>query len=46
MMEKEIDNSSAVYGRGDAGEKMVDVLAAWCNGHITSIQGYLGNEKK
>ena len=46
MMEKEIDSSSAVYGRGDAAEKMVEILATWCNGHITRTQGSLGNEKK
>jgi UDP-GlcNAc3NAcA epimerase len=46
MMEKEIDSSPAVYGRGDAAEKMVEILTTWCNGHITRIQGSLGNEKK
>jgi len=30
MMEKEIDNSSAIYGQGDAAEKMVEILAMWC----------------
>lgn len=30
MIEKKIDNSSsAVYGRGDAAEKMVEILAEW-----------------
>jgi UDP-GlcNAc3NAcA epimerase len=27
MMEKEIDSSSAIYGQGDAAEKMVEVIA-------------------
>ena len=29
MMEKKIDSSSAVYGRGDAAEKMVEILDRW-----------------
>ncbi len=46
MMEKEIDSSSAVYGRCDAAEKVVEILDGWCNGHIFSIQGHLENEKR
>jgi len=46
MIEKEIDSSSAIYGRGDAAEKMVEILAMWCGEHIARIQGHLGNEKK
>ena len=29
MIEKEIDGSLAVYGRGDAGEKVVEILISW-----------------
>jgi UDP-GlcNAc3NAcA epimerase len=29
MIEKEIDSSSAVYGRGNAAEKVVEILAEW-----------------
>lgn len=32
MMEKEIDSSSAVYGQGNASEKVVEMLASCCNG--------------
>ena len=46
MIEKEMASSSAIYGRGDAAEKMVEILAMWCGEHITRIQGHLGNEKK
>jgi UDP-GlcNAc3NAcA epimerase len=29
MIEKEIDSNLAVYGRGDAGEKVVEILTSW-----------------
>ena len=29
MIEKEIDGNSAVYGRGDAGKKVVEILTSW-----------------
>jgi hypothetical protein len=29
MIEKEIDCSSAAYGRGDAGKKVVEILSSW-----------------
>ena len=35
MIEKEIDGNAAVYGRGDAGEKVVEILTSWHGGYLT-----------
>jgi len=29
MIEKEIDGNLAVYGRGDAAEKVIEMLTSW-----------------
>ena len=34
MIEKEIDGSLAVDGRGDAGEKVVEILTSWQGGYL------------
>jgi UDP-GlcNAc3NAcA epimerase len=34
MIEKEIDGNVAIYGRGDAGEKVVEILTSWHGGYL------------
>jgi len=34
MIDKEVDNSLAVYGHGNAGEKIVEILSIWHGGHL------------
>jgi len=46
MMKKEIDNSSPVYGRGDVAEKVVEILASCCNGHIFGRQENYESEER